>query len=600
MSYEANRRSAGLILAVAACAAFLVRAGESPADDAWIRLDSEHFSFISARDETTTWELARDLEELRAMLIQLFPSGTYDEPVPSYFFIFDSAAQDKPYRLGASDAAGFFQATPLGNYAALFKSEGEHAERSVQQQYLHALIRLNQPAAPAWLRHGLATFYGTFERDETGSRFGQPIVKYLQWLRDFSGGRWMPIETLISLEAPPTNSTGSVRFHAQSWILVHYLLTGSGAGEAGLVHYMEKITEGASSRVAFTETIAADSATLLESLTEYAGATSFRFLRYGGGLAAGGDTTVRAAALSPAEVHALLGELVVATQPEGGALASAHLEAALRLAPENPRAHAGQARLAVATGDLDRAIRHLHRASRASPRDPHVGFLLGDTLLARLGNRPPADDSGRVSLGEAVAALERATELAPAFAEAWARLGFALGLDEERSREAIAALERAAALLPGRVDIAWNLLLAHAHAGQRLEAELVVEKLKRLEAPAATLARARETLVQMAYREAAALVRETRLEEALPLLARVLAETTDPELRESVETLVPKLIPVAQHNAFAARYLEALDLLRQGARDASLEGIEALESEATSERQREALAVLRAAAGGGV
>ena len=560
----------------------------------WIEIESEHFRFVSNRDEAFTEAMIRDLENLSTVIRELFPAGTYDEPVPTIFYLFSSAESAVPYSLSNAAARGFFQPTPLANYAAFFGGDGYFAARSIQQQYLHTVIRLNQPTAPAWVRYGLAAFYGTFERNGQGARFGLPIREYLTWLTTLSGQKWIPFETLIGLEAPPSTEKESLGFFAQSWLLVHYLLTGGEGEAARVVRYVEAVDQGMSSHEAFAAHISKDPPALRKMLLDYVAAPRFRIFRFLG--TPKSDTTLHIRTLSKPDVHAVLGELVSATQADANALAAAHFDAAIAVDAEHPGAHTGRAQLAIRAGDLVSAITHLERAAAVDTEDARIAFLLGDTRLDRLAGRAPTTDDERALLHTAIDDLERATAIEPRFAEAWARLGFALGFLDDREAEATQALEVASTLLPGRVDIAWNRLLAHARAGQRTEAEGLVAQIERLEASDEMLARASETLVQMAYRDAAALVRETRLEEALPLLARVLGETTDPNLRASVEALLPKLIPVAQHNRFAARYLEALDLVRQGAFDEALTVIDALAPKSASPRQTEALTILRAAA----
>lgn len=164
-------------------------------------------------------------------------------------------------------------------------------------------------------------------------------------------------------------------------------------------------------------------------------------------------------------------------------------------------------------------------------------------------------------LDRALAALERATELQADFAPSWAELGYACNLQPEASQKAVEVLEKAADLLPARSDVAFNLLLAYARAGDRQGAAGTVDKLRGLGVEEATLGRAAEMLLQMDYREAAQRVRDKKLDDAIAVFARIQAETNDPALRQQVAEQLEKLEPKMQRDRFWELYNETVQLL---------------------------------------
>ncbi len=567
----------------------------------WMRYDSAHFTLLSARDAAFNEAVIRDLERLRGMLVALFPQGSYDEPVPTYFFLFPSTEHDTPNHVGTYGGSGFFQPTPLGNYAALLNAEGEFALESIQRQYLHALLRLNLPNATAWLRHGLSAFYATFEVKDGQPRFGLPVMGNLTWLNQMSGGQWMPLEELLTATKPPSSGTEATGFGAQAWLLVHYLLVGGEKPDA-MVRFVALLEQDTDPMTAFREAVTSDLPALADRLAAYASSTTFRYLTFQGEGSNAAD--VRSTTLDTAAAHAYLGDLVLATQKGAEPLATNHFREALVVEdiasstergsaqPARALAHAGLGAVALRAGDPTTAQNELRHALILDPANPVIAYRFAQAVLEQLERRRAESEHEQALVNEAITALENAVEAEPSFAEAWAQLGFARGLQPEPSETAVEALETATTLLPGRADIVFNLLLAQAGLGRFDAVDRLIERLVGLGADEVTLARARETRIQMMYRQAASLVRETRLDEALPLLTRVITETTNPNLRASVEKLIPQLLPVARHNRFAKGFLEALDLYRAGAVTEARDALEALAASVTNERQQQAFDAL--------
>lgn len=527
------------------------------------------------------------------MLAKVFPSGRYDEPVPTVFYLFASPPHGDAYDLaGGVGTVGFFQPTPVGNYAALLRGEGETALRSLLKQYLHSVIRLNLPAAPDWLRHGMAEFYSTFEADEEGASYGLPITGHLQWLRQLSGGARLPLETVLT-SGPPSDQRGRGAYTAQSWLLVHHLLARSEDGGRRVASYIRALEAGADSLAAFRTHVAGDLENLTATLELSLSSGSWPYLRVPGVVEANDTTLVRV--LPAADAHAHLGELVLHTQTTNPELARAHVEASLASQPQNVRALVGVGVLASRAGAHDEAVTALDRAAAASPDDPIIGHLHAEAILASLEGRRPEGEGQLSRLEQAIEVLQRSAGARPGFAEGWVRLGYAHGLHPNGAAKAGEALEKAFALLPTRTDIALNLLLAYAGSGRREDAEDTAVRLAALGADESQLRRARHVLLQLEYREAVALMHENRLEESMTRLLRILDETQDPALIQAASGLLESIEPVAPHNDFAARYLVALGQFRSGSfAEARVTAI-GLRTSARREKQAEAVDALLAA-----
>ena len=93
-------------------------------------------------------------------------------------------------------------------------------------------------------------------------------------------------------------------------------------------------------------------------------------------------------------------------------------------------------------------------------------------------------------------------------------------------------LEKAYEMLPGRGDVAYNLLLGYARAGKRQEAIDLVATAEARGVTEEQLAPARQTLLQLDFQYAVALARDKKLDEAAALLEKVVAESSDAGMRK--------------------------------------------------------------------
>ena len=104
-------------------------------------------------------------------------------------------------------------------------------------------------------------------------------------------------------------------------------------------------------------------------------------------------------------------------------------------------------------------------------------------------------------------------------------------------------LEKAYEMLPGRGDVAYNLFLGYARAGKRQEAMDLVATAEARGVAEERLAPARQTLLQLDFQYAVALAREKKFDEAVPLLERVVAQSTNDSMKEQAATLLQQIQP---------------------------------------------------------
>ena len=127
--------------------------------------------------------------------------------------------------------------------------------------------------------------------------------------------------------------------------------------------------------------------------------------------------------------------------------------------------------------------------------------------------------------------------------QGWALLGYAYNLQAKPSADAVPTLEKAYEMLPGRGDVAYNLLLGYARASKRQEAIDLVATAEARGVSEEQLAPARQTLLQLDFQYAVALAREKKFDEAVPLLEQVVAESTHDGMKQQAADLLKQIRP---------------------------------------------------------
>ena len=115
------------------------------------------------------------------------------------------------------------------NIVALADGDREHSLRTIFHEYVHVVIDNLSQAMPVWLNEGLAEYYSTFQVDEGGRRavVGRLIPSHLQLLNE---RRHLSIAELLAVETSSASYNEGERqtlFYAQSWALVHMLVSGA-------------------------------------------------------------------------------------------------------------------------------------------------------------------------------------------------------------------------------------------------------------------------------------------------------------------------------------------------------------------------------------
>lgn len=529
----------------------------------WLEARTPNFLVLSNAKARKTREIALGLERFRTVLERLRPGLQATSPVPVTVFLFKSERSYRPYRdvvpWGGESMVGHFFTTGASAYILLEAYPSRGGPEVVYHEYTHFFFQNNFQNLPLWLSEGLAEYYSTAEITKKEVRVGHPLGDHVSWLRRHS---FLPLDRLFAIDhdAPEYNeSTRAGVFYAQSWLIVHYLVgRAREEGPEKFNDFLNRLAAGESADEACRGALGMDLAALEQALRGYVNRPSFEYIR------------MRFTELPPepeiaiqpvgrgAILTALAGYLAQ-VQPEDGSAASSHLEAALEASPGSGDALAIAAYLEAREGRLEVAAERFDRALAGSPRKAsHLVLYPGLRLREGAAALPKQD------LQTLRTALRRATRLDPGLGEAHALLGFSyLGGASKEAAEGRQALERASELLPARPEIAYNLAMLQANAGEFAAARATI---------GSRLGRApelrRRALAAVEQAQAVAIANESLAkgdgEAALAALRAAHEGVEDPRVRRELERRIQNVEGQVLHSAEVDTYNEAVALANAG------------------------------------
>jgi tetratricopeptide (TPR) repeat protein len=472
----------------------------------WTSVQSKNFLLVGNARERDIRKVAARLEQFREAFLRLLTVDHFDSSVPLTVVVFKD---DAAYRLfepfsGGQPAgvAGFFQSSPDVDYIAL-SVDRDHVrapDTLVFHEYMHLLVRNSFGNAPLWFNEGLAEYYSTFEISNGNKKvtLGKPASNRVRTLRARS---LLPLKALLQVDGnSPYYKEQDKRqlFYAQSWALIHYLL--SGTRRTQLSNYLQLLARGQGVEDAFRQAFQTDFATLEMELRSYIDFNRYPQQTITFDQRLEFDTLTRSTPLTEAEAQFYLGDLLLHTNRFDAA--AVYLQRAIALDPTLAKAHASLGMLHMRQNRFAEAKKHLKLASTGSQN--YLVHYYYAYVLNREGaeSANAVDESYEVETPQLIRAeLKKAIELAPNFAEAYRLLAFVNLTRNEKLDEAVVLLKQAINLSPRRQDFA--LLLAQVHL-RREEFDLarqVLAPLVRSSINPQVNAQAQMLLVSVANRE---------------------------------------------------------------------------------------------------
>jgi tetratricopeptide (TPR) repeat protein len=444
----------------------------------WTGVSTAHVEVLTDGGREVAERVATRLEQLRSALAIATPALVVESaPVQVIVFRDDAVARSyAPRWRGLQDeVAGFFHGGP-DRRRLLFVDDKGRTPSVAQHEYTHALLDAAFPDLPLWLNEGLAEYFATFHVEGDHARAGAPLAAHVGWFEDHD---LMSLPDLFAVaHGSSAYHEGDRRgtFYAQSWLLVHMLLSGVGSDPASLERVLVATRDGARFDDAFRREYG-DVAALRERLLAYA-----ERQRYVERDWARTDRSRPPAALRgrdrvpAADVLATLGLGFLARPTAQREEAEEHLRAALALDAGHADACAGMGWLQLLRGRRAEARTWFERATGGATVPVPVARVVASQILLDIGRSEDANERKEASLyarrlmERAIAGTSGDPELTALLARTWV----VWPGDEAEPGHALA--RQAVAALPGRDDVRLDLLALAAITGREAEAQAMAER----------------------------------------------------------------------------------------------------------------------------
>jgi tetratricopeptide (TPR) repeat protein len=437
----------------------------------WVEVRSPHFTVASNGSEKDARRVAGQFEQMRAMFHIAFPPFRTDPPQPIYIVAVKNEGTMKSLlpeyweKKGHLHPDGIYQAGHDKDYVVLrLDSQGSNPYHVVYHEYTHALLHLNFTGLPLWLDEGLAEFFGNTTLGERESQTGTVNAETLQFLQQ---RQTIPVETLLQVDhsSPYYNESDRASvFYAESWALVHYLMMNPDARQQQLLSKFTAAWDRTQNQVEAARQTFGDLKRFANVIDGYLHQRTFLV-----GVVkmqqADESKTYAARHLSAGEALTVQGDFLAREKrPE----AKAMLDEAVRLDPNLGVAHESMGYWYYRRQELEKADDEMKLAI-AHGDNGFAPMYFHGALLAQLARSKETSD-------EAIASLQKSTELNPQFAPAFDMLAYAYSSSPESLSKALKASVTAAKLSPSTHEYVFHLIHLLISNNQTADARTLAQR----------------------------------------------------------------------------------------------------------------------------
>src|SRR6266849_3004395 len=240
-----------LILSLLCASSLCSRTSARSTEPKWLRINSAHFSVLTDAGDRKGREVVSRLEQMRDIFTQLFRKTKLRLPEPLDVIALRSDEEYirlAPLRQGRPiSAPGFFLAGEDRNFVVLDLA-AEDSWRAASREFARLLLNFNYPPTQDWFDEGFAQYFSSLRLGDNQAQMGGDPMQNRPWEQALPGQSsavsnspksfvellnrpWLPMPDLFMMRATPSGYPPM--FYAQSWIVMHYLLTQNKLSEAG-------------------------------------------------------------------------------------------------------------------------------------------------------------------------------------------------------------------------------------------------------------------------------------------------------------------------------------------------------------------------------
>jgi tetratricopeptide (TPR) repeat protein len=452
------------------------------AKETWTSVHSKNFLLVGNASEKDIRQVALRLEQFREVFTHLFTGLKVDSPVPTTVVVFKNEDSYRPFKLNANNA-GYFQPGPDINYIALRLGRDagsvDDPYAIIFHEYTHLLVRATSGATPLWFSEGLAEYYSTFSiTDDQKVMVGKPIARHVFLLRD---NKMLPLRTLFQVDSKSAYYNESEKqsiFYAESWALLHYLVLGKeGQRKPQLGKFIELVSANVPMEDAFTQAFAISFENMEKELRSYIQRDRYPVISASFENKVTFDSQMQAAVINEAAAQAYLGDLMLKSNRGES---EQYLLKALALDPNLAMANASLGLLRLKQGRDVEARQLLERALAASSQNYLINYYYAFTL-SREGHLDTDAVMGFApeTAAKMRAAINRAIQLRPDFAESYNLLAFVNLVTDTDIDQTLQMLKRESAKAPGRGDTLFMLAQLYMRKEDFANARKLIDRLLR-------------------------------------------------------------------------------------------------------------------------
>jgi tetratricopeptide (TPR) repeat protein len=267
-------------------------------------------------------------------------------------------------------------------------------------------------------------------------------------------------------------------FYAESWALLHYLVLGKeGQRKPQLGKFIELVSANVPMEDAFTQAFAISFENMEKELRSYIQRDRYPIISASFENKVTFDSQMQSAVINEAEAQAYLGDLMLKSNRGE---CEQYLLKALALDPNLAMANASLGLLRLKQGNDVEARRLLEKALQASSQNYLINYYYAFTL-SREGHLDSDAVMGFApeTAAKMRAAISRAIQLRPDFAESYNLLAFVNLVTDTDIDQTLQILQRESAKAPGRGDTLFMLAQLYMRKEDFANARKLIDRLSR-------------------------------------------------------------------------------------------------------------------------